>query len=100
MPGFFDTQFARDNLVTNLNTFDKNSPYSKTVSNLAPTIVEQINNGNDPKEVASIILDIIENENFQARVTAGEKAKKFLPMKKELSDEDFERRVKEYYNIR
>ena len=47
-----------------------------------------------------IILDIIENENFQARVTAGEKAKKFLPMKKELSDEDFERRVKEYYNIR
>ena len=100
MPGFFDTQFARDNLVINLNTFDKNSPYSKTVSTLAPIIVEQINNGNDPKEVASIILEIIENENFLARVTAGEKAKKFLPMKKELSDEDFERRVKEYYNIR
>ena len=100
MPGFFDTQFARDNLVTNLNTFDEKSPYSKTVSNLAPIIVEQINNGNDPKEVASIILEIIENENFLARVTAGEKAKKFLPMKKELSDEDFERRVKEYYNIR
>lgn len=99
MPGFFDTQFARDNLVTNLNTFDEKSPYSKTVSNLAPIIVEQINNGNDPKEVASIILEIIENENFLARVTAGEKAKKFLPMKKELSDEDFERRVKEYYNI-
>ena len=99
MPGFFDTQFARDNLVTNLNTFDKKSPYSKTVSTLAPTIVEQINNGNDPKEVACIVLDIIKNKNSPARVTVGEKAKKFLPMKKELSDEDFERRVKEYYNI-
>lgn len=99
MPGFFDTDFARKNLVTNFSTFDKSSPYSKTVSKLAPVIVEQINNGNDPKEVASIILDIISNENFPARATVGEKAKKFIPMKKELSDEDFERRVKEYYNI-
>lgn len=99
MPGFFDTDFARKNLVTNFSTFDENSPYAKTVSKLAPVIVEQINNGNDPKEVASIILDIISNENFPARATVGEKAKKFIPMKKELSDEDFERRVKEYYNI-
>lgn len=99
MPGFFNTQFAKENLVTNFNTFDKNSPYAKTVLNLAPKIVEQINNGNDPKEVAFIILDIINNKDFPARVTAGEKARKFLPMKKELSDEDFERRVKEYYNI-
>jgi len=99
MPGFFNTDFAKKNLVTNFDTFDKNSPYSKTVSKLAPIIVEQINQGNDPKEVAFIIKEIIENENFPARATIGEKAKKFLPMKKELSDEDFERRVREYYNL-
>jgi short-subunit dehydrogenase len=99
MPGFFNTKFAKENLVTNFNTFDKNSPYAKTVSNLAPVIVDQINNGNDPIEVAHIILEIIKDEKFKARVTIGEKAKKFLPMKKELSDEDFERRVREYYNI-
>jgi len=99
MPGFFDTDFARKNLVTNFNTFDENSPYKDTVSKLAPTIVEQINNGNDPKEVANIIFEIINNNKFPARATIGEKAKKFLPMKKELSDEDFERRVREYYNI-
>lgn len=99
MPGFFNTQFAKENLITNFKTFDKNSPYKELVSKLAPKIVEEINNGNDPIEVASIILDIINNKNFPARVTAGEKAKKFLPMKKELSDEDFERRVKESYNI-
>lgn len=99
MPGFFNTDFAKKNLVTNFNTFDKNSPYANTVSKLAPVIVEQINQGNDPKEVAFIIKEIIENENFPARATIGEKAKKFLPMKKELSDEDFERRVREYYNL-
>ncbi len=99
MPGFFDTNFARDNLVTNPKTFDKNSPYSKIVSNLAPTIIKQINHGNDVNEVGKMILEIIENEKFPARATIGEKAQKFIPMRKELSDEDFERRVREYYNL-
>jgi len=99
MPGFFDTKFARDNLVTNLETFDENSPYASIVSNLAPVIVEQINNGNSPKEVGQMILEVIENDKFPARATIGDKAKKFIPMRKELSDEDFERRVREYYNL-
>ncbi|WP_456401528.1 SDR family oxidoreductase [Hydrogenimonas sp.] len=99
MPGFFDTQFARSNLVTNRATFDEDSPYASMVSNLAPQIVEQINRGNDAKEVAALIWRIIEDEKFPARVTAGEKASKFIPMRKELSDEDFERRVREYYNL-
>ncbi len=99
MPGFFDTKFARDNLVTNAKTFDKNSPYEKLVSGLAPTIVNQINNGNDASEVGRMILDVIRDSNFPARATIGDKAKKFIPMRRELSDEDFERRVREYYQI-
>ncbi len=99
MPGFFDTKFARDNLVTNPETFDENSPYAKLVSNLAPVIVEQINGGNSAKEVGKMILDIIEDDSFPARATIGDKAKKFIPMRRELSDEDFERRVREYYQL-
>ncbi|SFV55090.1 Oxidoreductase, short chain dehydrogenase/reductase family [hydrothermal vent metagenome] len=99
LPGFFDTQFARSNLVISKKTFDKNSPYAKMVSNLAPNIVEQINNGNSAKEVAQMILKIIEDEKFPARATVGDKASKFIPMRRELSDEDFERRVREYYNL-
>jgi short-subunit dehydrogenase len=99
MPGFFDTEFAKANLVTNSKTFDKNSPYSKMVSNLAPNIVNQINNGNDAIEVAKMILEIIQDDKFPARATVGDKASKFIPMRRELSDEDFERRVREYYNL-
>ena len=99
LPGFFDTQFARDNLKTNAQTFSENSAYKELVANLAPQIIEQINNGNAAKEVALLIHTIIESENFPARVTVGEKAKKFLAMRKELSDEDFERRVREYYGL-
>ena len=99
MPGFFDTKFARDNLVTNFNTFSDTSPYSHLVSNLAPVIVEQINSGNSADEVGEMILEIIQNDKFPARMTIGDKAKKFIPMRKELSDEDFERRVRDYYNL-
>jgi NAD(P)-dependent dehydrogenase (short-subunit alcohol dehydrogenase family) len=99
MPGFFDTNFARDNLVTNATTFSETSPYASLVSTLAPTIVEQINHGNDTAEVAALIREIIEDREFPARCTAGEKAKKFIPMKRELSDEDFERRVRAYYDF-
>lgn len=99
MPGFFNTNFSRDNLKINQETFDVDSPYAVMVSSLSSKIKEQIDNGNDPKEVATLILEIIKNEKFKARVTAGEKSKKFIPMKKELSDEDFARRVREYYGL-
>ena len=99
MPGFFDTNFARENLVTNTKTFDKDSPYLKLVSNLAPVIVQQINSGNSPSEIGEMILEIIEDENYAARATIGDKARKFIPMRKELSDEDFERRVRDYYEL-
>ncbi len=99
MPGFFDTQFARDNLVLNPRTFAEDSPYRETVEALAPTIVDQINGGNDPQEVAELIHRILEDETFPARVTSGDKAVRFIPMRRELSDEDFERRVREYYGL-
>ncbi|WP_297485523.1 SDR family oxidoreductase [Sulfurimonas sp.] len=99
LPGFFDTEFARKNLVTNMETLDANSAYSKLVSQLVPKIMEQINGGNNADDVAKLILKIINDEKFTARTTVGDKAKKFIPMRRELSDEDFERRVKEYYGI-
>jgi len=99
MPGFFDTNFARDNLVTNPHTFSKHSPYASMVSTLTPVIVEQINRGNAAQEVAEMIMQIIADEHFSAHATVGDKAKKFIPMRKELSDEDFERRVREYYGL-
>jgi len=99
MPGFFDTNFARENLVTNEMTFSPDSPYAAMVSNLAPVIVAQINGGNDAVEIAKLIEQIIADPQSPARQTAGDKARKFIPMRRELSDEDFERRVRAYYGL-
>jgi len=99
LPGFFDTNFARDNLVVNSAVFSKNSPYKEIANQLTPTIIKQINGGNDKIEVAKLILEIIEDKNYKARVAIGDKAKKFLPMRQTLSDEEFEQRVERYYNL-
>lgn len=99
MPGFFKTNFAKGNLVINQHSHGETNPYSKMADNLVPDIVAQINTGNDVKEAAELIQRMIEDENSSARVTVGDKASKFIPMRRELTDEDFERRVREYYNL-
>jgi len=99
MPGFFKTNFTGEDLVTNQDTFAENSVYANLVFTFTPQIINEIDNGSDPIIVAEVILKIINDDTSPARVIAGEKAKKFIPMKTELSDEDFESRVIEHYNL-
>lgn len=99
MPGFFNTNFAKGNLVVNNAINSADTPYKQLTENLLPSIVEQINQGNEPKEAAELILKVIENDDSAARLTVGDKARKFIAMRQELTDEDFERRVMDYYNL-
>jgi len=99
MPGFFNTNFAKGNLVENKEVLDENSPYSNLASKLIPNILKQINDGNEAKEAAELVIRMIKDNTSPARATVGDKASKFIPMRRELSDEDFERRVREYYNL-
>ena len=100
LPGFFDTDFARENLVVNKATFRPDSPYRPHFcETLAPRIIDEINHGNEPMEVARLIERIITEEHFPARVTCGEKSEKFIPMRRELSDEEFERRIRAEYDL-
>jgi len=99
MPGFFDTQFARKNLRVNAAIGDPGSPYASLTETLAPRVIRQINEGNDPRLVAEAILQIVEDPEAPVRMAVGEMARKFLTMRRELSDKEYERRVMEYYGI-
>ncbi len=99
MPGFFDTQFARKNLRVNAAIRDPGSPYARLTETLAPRVIRQINEGNDPRLVAEAILQIVEDPDAPVRVAVGEMARRFLTMRRELSDKEYERRVMEYYGI-
>jgi short-subunit dehydrogenase len=99
MPGFFDTEFARSNLVVNSDITNEKSDYKRVIDTLIPTILKQINYGNRAKDVAKLVIEIVNNPNFEARATVGNKASKFIPIRKELSDEEFEDFVSRYYGI-
>ena len=99
MPGFFDTEFARSNLVVNSQIKSPTSSYKRLIDKLIPQIIEQINHGNSVKDVAKLVLHIVNNKSADARYTVGSKASKFIPIRKELSDEDFEDFVSRYYGI-
>ncbi|WP_223162226.1 SDR family oxidoreductase [Nitratifractor salsuginis] len=99
MPGFFSTQFARKNLKVNAKIQSETSPYAPLSRQLAPRIVEEINHGNDPMEVAHAIRYLIETEEAPARVAVGEIAKKFLAMRRELNDAEYEQRVRDSYGF-
>ena len=99
LPGFFATEFARKHLVVNEAIDDKASPYAPLVERLVPRIVSEINGGNDAEEVARAVWSIIQDPASAPRVSVGDKAAKFLPMRRELDDEAFEMRVRRYYGL-
>lgn len=99
MPGFFNTQFARKNLRINAAVQSPDSPYARLSETLAPRVIRQINEGNDPRLVAEAIWQIAEDPDAPVRVAVGDIARQFLTMRRELSDKEYERRVMEYYGI-
>lgn len=99
MPGLFGTGFVSKGLLVNANTVSKESPYAELVSHLVPIVSEKINKGPDPIAVAEAIEQVIEDNNAPIRVPVGEEAVTFVPLTKQLSDEDFEKKVKELFGI-
>jgi hypothetical protein len=75
------------------------SPYAPLSRRLAPRIVAEINQGDDPLEVARAIHILIEDPKSPARIPVGEVAKKFLAMRRELNDAEYEQRVRDNYEF-
>ncbi|WP_456431432.1 SDR family oxidoreductase [Nitratifractor sp.] len=99
MPGFFSTQFARSNLRLNASIGDGDSPYAPLVETLLSRVQGEINGGDDPRLVALAVAELLENPDAPVRVPVGRMARKFLSMRRELEDREYERRVREYYGI-
>lgn len=97
--GLFGTNFVKKGLVANAQTTSENSPYKNLVAHFAPIVEKAINEGPSPQPIADAIKMIIEDENAPIAIPVGAEATTFVPMRKELSDEGFEQKVKETFNI-
>ncbi len=97
--GLFGTNFVKKGLVANSDTTGKNSPYKELVDHMVPIVAKAINEGPDPKPIAEAVKNIIEEPNSKIAHMVGKEAETFLPLRKELSDEDFEVKIKEMFGV-
>lgn len=97
--GLFGTNFVKKGLVANAKTTSEASPYKDLVSHFVPIVAKAINEGPNPQPIADAIKMIIEDENAPIAVPVGVEATTFVPMRKSLSDEEFEKKIKETFGI-
>ena len=97
--GLFGTNFVKKGLVINEKTMSENSPYKKLTSHLVPIVAKAINEGPDPIAIANAVKNIIEDENSNIAIPVGAEATTFVPLRKELSNEDFEKKIIETFGL-
>lgn len=97
--GLFGTNFVKKGLVVNSTTTSENSPYKDLVAHFVPIVAKAINEGPSPQPIADTVKAIIEDENSLIAIPVGTEATSFVPLRKELSDEDFEVKVKETFGL-
>ncbi len=97
--GLFGTNFAKNGLMVNAATTQEDSPYSALVGHFVPVVAKAINEGPSPQPIANTVKAIIEDEKSKIAIPVGVEATSFIPMRKELSDESFEAKVKETFGL-
>ncbi len=97
--GLFGTNFVAKGLVANAQTTSESSPYKELVAHFVPIVAKAINEGPSPQPIADAVKAIIEDDNSLIAIPVGAEATSFVPLRKELSDEDFEVKVKETFGL-
>lgn len=97
--GLFGTNFVKKGLVANTQTTSENTPYKELVAHFVPIVAKAINEGPNPQPIADAVKSIIEDENSDIALEVGAEASTFVPLRKELSNKDFENKIKETFGI-
>ncbi len=97
--GLFGTNFVKKGLVANEKTTSEDSPYKELVAHFVPIVAKAINEGPSPEPISNAVQNIIEDQNAAIAIEVGVEAQTFVPLRKELSDEDFENKIKEIFGI-
>ncbi|AXK49689.1 short-chain dehydrogenase/reductase [Aliarcobacter trophiarum LMG 25534] len=97
--GLFGTNFVKKGLTINEATMREESPYKALTSHLVPIVAKAINEGPDPIAIANAVKNIIEDENSLIAIPVGTEAETFVPLRKQLSNEDFEKKIIETFGL-
>ncbi len=99
LAGLFGTNFVKKGLAANAATMSETSPYRDLVAHFVPIVAQAINEGPSPDPIAQAVQAIIEDKNSDIAVMVGAEAEQFVPLRRSLSDKDFEARVIETFGL-
>ncbi|MGB6628876.1 MAG: SDR family oxidoreductase [Nitrososphaeraceae archaeon] len=91
-PGVIRTNFVT---VVAKKSQDPNSPYSQIIQKTATVLEKMMENGSSPDLVAKVVLNAVTNENPNLRYLAGKDVETWLDSKRNMSDEEFYKMMKQ-----
>ena len=93
-PGFVKTNIA-ENMVISKKTQDPNSPYSQMMQMMSSSQERMMGNGSDADLVASVVVEAATAKEPNLRYLAGKDVQQMVAAKKSMSDEEFQKMMKE-----
>jgi NAD(P)-dependent dehydrogenase (short-subunit alcohol dehydrogenase family) len=93
-PGVIRTNFG-NGLVIAKKSQDPNSPYSYMMQKMASGFEELMKNSSSADLVAKVVLDAVRNKNPNLRYLAGNDVEQWLGSKRNMSDEEFYKIMKQ-----
>ena len=93
-PGVIRTNIV-NGMVVAKKSQDPNSPYMQIIQKMATVLENMMENGSPPDLVAKVVLNAVTNESPTLRYLAGKDVEAWLDSKRNMSDEEFYKMMKQ-----
>jgi NAD(P)-dependent dehydrogenase (short-subunit alcohol dehydrogenase family) len=96
-PGVIKTNIA-NGMVIAKKSQNPNSPYSQIMQKMSNSFEHMLENASSPDVVATVVLKAVTAENPSLRYLAGKDAEMWLEAKRNMSDDEFYKMMKQSFN--
>ena len=93
-PGVIRTNLYNNGVIAKKSQ-DPNSPYSQIMQKMATSFEGMMKNSSSPEVVAKVVLEAVTNESPVLRYLSGKDAETWLDAKRNMSDGEFYKMMKE-----
>jgi NAD(P)-dependent dehydrogenase (short-subunit alcohol dehydrogenase family) len=98
-PGVIKTNIA-NGMVIAKKSQNSNSPYSQIMQKMSTSFEHMLENASSPDLVAKVVLQAVTSENPSLRYLAGKDVEMWIEAKRNMSDDEFYKMMKQSFNFK
>jgi NAD(P)-dependent dehydrogenase (short-subunit alcohol dehydrogenase family) len=98
-PGVIKTNIA-NGMVIAKKSQNSNSPYSQIMQKMSTSFEHMLENASSPDLVAKVVLQAVTSENPSLRYLAGKDVEIWVEAKRNMSDDEFYKMIKQSFNFK